>query len=290
MKLTNRLILSTLIPTLIILLNSCASIEQIDSKYAQKEIIIDGNDIDWQESFYYYPDQRIMIGFRNDENNLYVCLKSADSEVFHKVMMNGLTLWINDKEDDTKTFGIHYPIGALNEFGNFEKPRNDEERESAQNKKYDNMLYTLDLLFNDGVDKESISVLNLVRKYNVTAIIKRDNGTVIYEIAIPLKSDKININSRNSKKKIITLGFETGEIKNKQNFKRNDTDIGEGIVPGNQGMAPGGMVGGIGGRGMSGGASGRGRGAGRSGNMGGASANKALVPLKIWFDIKLAQK
>ncbi len=288
MKKLNSLIYLLSLIFVFTFITSCSSIEKIDSKYAKTQIIIDGADNDWQESFYYFPESKVILGFRNDENFLYVCLKSSDSEVFHKIMMNGLTIWINDKENDSKTFGIHYPIGALNEFGNIEKPKNDEERDNVINKKYDNMLYSMDLLYNEGVDKESISVLNVVRKYNLTAIMKRDNGTIVYELAIPLKSDKMKLDIRSSKNKIITLGFGTGEMKRNNQMKPNNSDLGESAMPGagNIGMNSG--MPGMGGAGMPGGGRGMG-GRGRGGNFG-SNTNKTIKPLNSWFDIKLAEK
>lgn len=279
---------SLLIIVIIPFFLSCSSLEKIDSKFKNKEIIIDGLDNEWEDAFYYYPDFRIMIGFKNDDKNLYLCLKTADSEVFHKIIFNGLTLWINDKDDDSKTFGIHYPIGMINDYGNSEKPKNDEIRESESNKKFDNMLLSMDLLYNESVDKENITLSNLSNKYNINAVLKKDDGVIVYELAIPLTSDKMKINVKDLKLGYLSLGFETGEFKKNSNIKRNsnDGDFGSGMMPGgNQGINSGGMNGMGGSRGM--GARGGGN---RNAKMGGPNASKASGPLKVWFDVKLADK
>ena len=60
----------------VIFLVECGTIE-LESRWKEQEITIDGKSSDWLGSMYFFEGEDISVGFLNDESDLYVCLIAA---------------------------------------------------------------------------------------------------------------------------------------------------------------------------------------------------------------------
>ena len=63
----------------------CSSSELMVSS-SVNNITIDGNHEDWSGKLKYYEDEKVAIGFQNDDKNLYFCLVTSDRANAMKIM------------------------------------------------------------------------------------------------------------------------------------------------------------------------------------------------------------
>jgi hypothetical protein len=253
-----------------------------------KSTIIDGKADDWDQSLVFFEKENLLIGTRNDKDNLYLCIKSNDRDVARKIFMAGFTIWLNDEANKSETIGIHYPIGMMirgRMSNNMERSSEDYKASSKmdkENNRTESMLQDMEIL--KGEDKEHfpISLIESSKKYGITAKIINDDDIMTYEITIPLSADLMGLKLNNNKEMKIGVGFESGEFK-KPDFGGMSLKKG-GMPPmGDGGNSAGGMPP-IGGRG--------GMRRGDGGNGGRMNSDKKAMhePIQLWLELKLAEK
>ena len=74
------------------LINGCSSAINIQSTSNDKQIVVDGNQQDWG-SLSFIKNENIGFGFRNDKDNLYLCVVTSDRTKIRKIL-SGLTVWL----------------------------------------------------------------------------------------------------------------------------------------------------------------------------------------------------
>ncbi|MBN2541707.1 hypothetical protein JXI42_02475 [bacterium] len=260
---------------------------RIESLWNNNDIIIDGNYNDWEDvQARFLEDEKIVIGFQNDAENLYCMVRFTDLDLLWKIQNLGATIWIN-KEDEKKENGICY-IGSEN--------------------------YTEDVIFEEVVmknipDKRQSPMDNFLSKYNqelpdygnilvlenilktefpedretgYSASSKNHNGVFCYEYRIPLPNGVEKVDK-------IALGLETGGFNHENSGAIGEKRNGMGRMGG--GM-PGGGLGMGGGSGMAGspgmGPGGGDRGQPPDGTNNRENRRKRLEKQEIWFKISLA--
>jgi hypothetical protein len=77
-----------------------------------REIIIDGKPDDWLGSLAYLQDEKILVGFLNDKDNLYLCIQAADRFRLLQILSRGLTVWFDPQGGQGKKSGIRFPLGV----------------------------------------------------------------------------------------------------------------------------------------------------------------------------------
>ena len=92
----------------LISLIGCSSSEVILSSAPESKIVVDGNHEDWNGKLKYFEDEQVALGFQNDEENLYLCLVSANKSSVMKMMTLGLTIWFEPANDE-QIIGMQYP-------------------------------------------------------------------------------------------------------------------------------------------------------------------------------------
>ena len=98
-----------LIGTLLLGLSGCSE-PTINSFWQTSEIKIDGSSNDWAGSLNYYEDEKVAIGVSNDNDFIYFCLATSDSDKIMRILRTGFTVWLDPKNSDGETFGVQYPI------------------------------------------------------------------------------------------------------------------------------------------------------------------------------------
>lgn len=86
--------------------------EQLTSVWRDREIAVDGLYSDWTGPLPYLDRQSMYVGVRNDDEYLYVLVKTVDLRAQMKVLRLGLTLWFSPEGKKTGRLGIRYPIGV----------------------------------------------------------------------------------------------------------------------------------------------------------------------------------
>ena len=87
------------------LLAGCGS-NELDSQWREVEVTIDGVNTEWIGNTVYFEDPGAVVGMLNDDDFLYVCLMSSNRDVLRQVMMSGLTIWVDQKNNKKKLGGL----------------------------------------------------------------------------------------------------------------------------------------------------------------------------------------
>jgi hypothetical protein len=88
--------------------------EKFTSAWRDREITVDGRYSDWTGPMPYLDKQSMYVGVRNDDEYLYMLLKTVDLRAQMKVLRMGLTLWFSPERKGGGRLGIRYPIGIGN--------------------------------------------------------------------------------------------------------------------------------------------------------------------------------
>lgn len=159
--------------------------------WQSQALTIDGSDRDWVRPLpYAIREENISYSISNDQQNLYVLLSTSNRQEQQKIILGGMSVWVNTRGDKTNgdAVGIGYPLDE----------RNDPDRklmEDAQPQRYqkkditlaDKKTYALYGFSNDS------SILNYsYGDNNLAGVVMRldynNKGDLIYEAAIPLQS------------------------------------------------------------------------------------------------------
>ena len=251
---------------LVVVLTGCKGSVSLTSNWRNAEIVVDGVDSEWSGPLFHFQDENVVIGLRNDADNLYVVLKGMDRKRQMQVMRGGLTVWLDATGKNKKTLGIRYPIGMQAYGIPAVRSEPGTEFEDEQRKKLAEMMSEIEILGPEKSDRNRAWKSN---PYGIEAELGDTLGAMIYELKIPLKStDKSPYAILAHAGDVISLGLETGEMS-----------------MGPRGGGPpmgGGMPGGPGGRGGMGGGSKRG------GPRGGRMGEGMPQPIKLWAKVSLA--
>ena len=233
----------------------CSSSEMMISNSVEKEIVVDGNQEDWNGKLKYFEDERVAVGFQNDTDNIYFCLVSSDKSNAMKIMSLGLTVWFNP-ENGEQVIGLQYPkkmdrVAPQNLMGKNRNQNNNSDFEITINTMMQNQA-VFDLVDEDG---EIIYSVPLGGNDGFEIKVGAVNKQFVYEAKVPIGNNnqaQIPINIFPGEN--FTIEFETGEIDLDEMMKNGGIqqrmDQGGGMSGGMQGGGrnSGGMQGGRGGQ------------------------------------------
>jgi hypothetical protein len=172
-----------LLMSAIMLLCGCNSYE-VESDWKDREIVIDGDDGEWDESRYIIKKENIVAGVMNDDEFLYFCIYTTDPQMSQKILRQGLMIWLNAEGTKKKGYGIRYPLQmSLQDI----KQRSDQDRYSEAHKDFvGHITEKLEIV---GPDENIASRYSLHELKGLELSMKNMNGVLVYEIKIPLRYD-----------------------------------------------------------------------------------------------------
>ena len=247
---------------------ACGSID-VDSRWRDFPIAIDGNSDDWGNALVPFEDTDVFLGVANDADSLFLCLDAGNGDRPVPFTTRGLVLWVDAKGGKSHDYGLRFPIGFDRNAVRDEsvdsgdqaqgRTRRREARADARDE--------LEIILPGEKEPRRVKLADL-KGLEVSA--KTINGRFVYEARIPLAASPdatFAVGAAPGTRKI-GLGLELPE---------SDSPYGR---PGMGGR--GGGFGGMGGMGgMRGGMDGRM--GGRTGGRGGGLQN-----FKIWAYVNLA--
>lgn len=248
-KIEKRIYMVLALFGLVLANTGCSGALEINNQYSDN-IIIDASQSDWEGKLNFLEDEKMMAGFTNDSDNLYLCLISAEKDVVKRIMRTGFTIELSP-ENDGKKIGIIYPVRENDPPLEFLGPP---AKESV------------------GLDPERNEVMaqTFFRDHNKVQIVNEDNfplyllasdktnlefkadvkkGMFVFELKIPLK-EKAKYFLDASAGDVLNVTLKTNEIKRAASLSGGDRPRGE---RGFGGGTPGGMMGGRGKKGPAGG-------------------------------------
>jgi len=188
---------------------------ELNSKWLNREITIDGNDTDWRNATTFIENARAAIGLFNDENFIYLTLTPWDVKIQNQIMRRGLTLWFDPDGDSKKKFGIRFPLGIKE----MTLPRAEIENRRETEKrleKFKELQKELQILYTGKDETIKMSICDAA-SYGIDVMVGNSDGRLFYELKIPIKKDdKHPYAIFTDTKKSVRIGFETPDI---------DTDI-----------------------------------------------------------------
>jgi hypothetical protein len=255
--------------------SGCSSMPEIVSTPNHNDITIDGNQKDWGTSFIPVKNDNVAVAFRNDGENLYVCLITSDNQKIVKILSMGLTVWLYPS-DSKDAIGVQFPVKKTMEEMHVARQDNNTNPDDVNGRIQHLLSIQNELII---VDDNNIGIYSSSPDADkgFKAKIGYSMNQLVYELKVPLKGNKdfsqVVLNAKPTDK--IGVTFESGKI---QNIKGDDQQRGEsGEGGGGGGRRGGGGMGGSHGSGM-------GRGGNRSS---GNSPGKDFSPLKYEFKVKL---
>jgi uncharacterized membrane protein YgcG len=247
----------------VMLMAGCSSSKELSSNWTNQELAITGDVTHWTDATTDIVGPDVSIGVKNDKNNLYVGLVTANRVTQYQILGLGCTVWFDTEGKKAKTCGIQFPVSGLLQGRRFPTRENPEELQRLINLAQRQLV----LIGPGEQDRRRITPQDAA---GIEGHVGYADGVLTLELKVPLqKSDRQTFAANADPAKPLFLGFETG-------------DIAE-VMKGQPGSSsPSQSAGGGGG--------GRGRSGGRSGG-GGASpglGNEMPEPLKHWFSVHLS--
>ncbi len=243
----------------------CGSME-FPSHWRNREIIVDGNNAEWQDSLtYLLEDKQSSIGFLNDGRYLYVCLISVNRDLQRQAARPGLTVWFDREGGDDKKFGVHYPV-ALGRMGE-EGQEGEDQASEFRNENPPEGANELEIV---GPGENDRRRMTMGEAGGIEVRSRRTSNVLVYEMKVPLSDEGAHPFAIGTKPgSLIGVGIEA--IRNLEGRRPPDEQMDAGERSG----------GGYGGR------SGRG---GRGERGGGGGTAGQAEQYKFWAKVRLASQ
>lgn len=205
------------------MMTGCAKMPVYKSTWLQLTSPEKENNKNWYEGMCYDSESGIIYGLSNNQENLYIKMKFANSILQQKVMRTGLTVWIDTLGRKNKQLGLTFPVRSSSnnlQDANNRKPREDEVIRNTQiqidtalfNSKYRAGMQTMELINYNGDGR--VDFLDNKNEEGITATLRMDEEKMMYyEAEISLK--KIFPNPKiflNDTTQYFSFGIETGKI------------------------------------------------------------------------------
>ena len=248
----------------------CSSVPEVISTRNNKDIVVDGKQLDWGNSFTSVKNENAAISFKNDDENLYICFITSDNRKIVNILSSGLTVWLYPS-DSKDVIGIQYPVRKpMEELHSVANERREGMEPADINGRIQRLLKVQNELII--VDENNIGVYSSLpdAEKGFKAKIGYGMDQLVYELKVPLTTNKefTQFVFRANPGDNIKVKFESGKIQN----KRMENDQDENSGSGNEGM---------------GGRHGRGGNPGGMGNKKG-NGSDSNGPLDYEFKVKLS--
>lgn len=215
-----RVVTSVFFFLIFLLLSACSSTGQLTSGWDSNSVTIDGNSTEWLSELKQDNENGIAYGFKNDNDFLYMCIVFIEPSKL-MMMRPGAIVWL-EGEEDSKTFGIRYPLPKLEAEGveqNF--GREIFNRENIKDRIQQFFLKQTEVSI---VNKEKYPLGQFPitsNKEGIQAKVGYSNDRFVYELRVPLKNAESYLYRADvNPGEIITVKFETEEFELKETQNR----------------------------------------------------------------------
>lgn len=204
--------------------------------YEETPLNIDGSSSDWKTTLDSKDKNSYSYGVSNDQENVYIRININDQSIQKKIMLAGLTVWIDTTGKKKENLGITCPIRKP--LAKLDRKINTRiQKDPVWNQ---NQLLEVEFLgFKEHIENHFISQ----NPYGVEVSIDQDDfKSLYYEMKIPFKaiySDYADISQKR-----LSIGLDTGVLRSPSSGGSKSVGMRKGSGGGSMGS------GGRGGRGM----------------------------------------
>jgi len=194
--------------TAIVLCYSGCGPQMLASRQVDRAFTIDGADTEWGNFIQYYDDvTRTSFCFFNDEDYFFIKMSTTNPVTVRSLRVLGLTVWFGYKENDTRRWGIVYPLPL--------KKRNRVEKlaiDRPDSLETDTPLTDLILLAPEYADTLTTTIPGLIQ-YNIEISMQDSTPELVYELKVPMrKNEGAPYAALATDDTEIGIGFRTGDI------------------------------------------------------------------------------
>jgi hypothetical protein len=246
----------------------CSGALKMTSERRQSDIIIDGDDSEWQSGLYYDKESDIVYSVRNDDEYVYILLKTQNRSMQKQLVGSGFTIWFDAEGGKDPIFGVRYPLGRHDAKSEFHPDGAEEQNRNL----YDQLFPELEIL---GPKKDDIQRFSILEAPGIRVRIGQAHEVMVYELQVPLKKTPnhpyaIEVTSKN----LLGIKFETQEFKREGKKEGSYSDKGFTGNENTEGNSPGGEE-----------HTGRGHGGGHRGGVSGSKEQP--TQLDLWLSVQL---
>ena len=234
------------------ILAGCGSVE-LASHWRAEGAALNGRVAGWAPLLTSTGSTGTSVGVQNDGEYIYVGLVSTDHSVQNQIIHRGMTVWIDNRGEKEKRFGIHYPV-VYNGRGAAPEGAGADHGDFAARSNVQGPDAELEIL---GPGDEHTRMTK-AQTGGIDAMYRIVNDTLVYELRVPLSESvrhPFAINAMSGT--LVAVGFETPAPRVEKPSERGESDQNPGEGTGD-GMGEGRGMGARGGR-HGGGPYGRGR-------------------------------
>ncbi|ACF13141.1 hypothetical protein Ctha_0672 [Chloroherpeton thalassium ATCC 35110] len=276
--------------------SGCSGTELIQSSRTADSVAIDGNDAEWRTHMKYFEDEKIAVGVKHDDENLYVCIGTQDKSTSQQLTRTGLTVWFDAEGGSNEAFGVHFPVGQQGGMmpPQGQMPDRSTEKQSSSTSSMDKPLERkfakqqqdeLELYTCSDDQKDTLRI-NFKDLKGIKVCTGEAKGAFVYELQVPLQQSEAHPYAIGSDgKNPIGIGIITDEQPEMPSGGMGGSGGGMGGPGGGMGAPPSGGMGGAppsGGMGGPGGGMGGPGGGGRPGQM-----QEDSVEIELWLTAEL---
>lgn len=256
---------------LLITIGGCKSVVTLSSSPADQEIVIDGSEAEWINMLQPVTEENLALGIVNDDENLYISLVTADLQVRSKIMALGMTLWLDPTGGTDKTMGIRFPLGIL-DAGLPLNPFTMLQDQELVEQMFNESLTEMEIL---GKSEDDTKRWLRSEITGLEVIAASTEGTLVYELKIPLQNEQLGYNLDPAAGQQIGIGLETPRFQRDEieRLREQPTATSQGGGYGQYGSGGSGF-------------------GGTQGDLGGLPADRNILevtaPTKFWATFSLA--
>lgn len=204
----------TAIYLVVILISGCGSAEKLQSSWNGSDMKIDGDFSDWENNLHAIEGEGVSLGFKNDNESLYLCLITVDRGKMMQMMRSGFIVWFIPQNNNSKVFGIKYPMPlSLLNLGREE--RQDFNKDMFQPEKMQEMFSKMLNQKNEFqiINEENFPLgqFGLDNKKGIKVKLGYASERFIYELQVPLGTNNYSYRIASQPGEKLKIKFETLE-------------------------------------------------------------------------------
>ncbi|MXV49890.1 hypothetical protein GS399_02825 [Pedobacter sp. HMF7647] len=187
---------------------------------APQQVKVDGKSTEWGDSLKYYnPQSKISYDLANDDQNIYLVIKSSDKQTTTKILVGGISFSVNINGKKKLGPTVTFPI--LDKAALRANPPQKSKPDSVQLR--NQILSNIKEIKVSGMKEIVDGSISLQNEYGIRAAVGYDEkNNLIYELAVPLQQFELESSSENVLACNIKInGFTGPQVPNQNNNNPN---------------------------------------------------------------------
>ncbi len=171
------------------LLAGCSG-ARVESRWRSHEINPNGLDEEWSGTPQYYDEKKqVVVKIMNDDESIYLCVAVNDRELKKKLMMSGLTVWIDPEGGKERKYGVRLAMkqrrrpSKTSNSQRDQRMKEERDRMSAESPPPFKAPESLEVI-HPFADESSKMTMEVARHAGVAVGVGRPNGRLVFEYRI----------------------------------------------------------------------------------------------------------